>query len=972
MLPAKRLAITTAALLVSGHGAVLLTGTTAGAVAPEARVGVYARSDVESAANRGDVVPGAVVVQVDGATLDPAAFERAVAELGGVTEEVTQLDDAVPGVRSVELGQGVDTFAAMQVLSNVPGVRSAGPEVVYRAAVIPTDPSFGSQWNLHNTGQSPPGGTPDADIDAPEAWDVTTGTSSTVVAVVDSGVQLDHPEFTGRIWFNAPEAPGGTCVFNAADDDGNGLVDDCFGYDFVDGPGLGGGIPPPGGSNGPRDNDPSPCGSNLAVADTADCDGLDNNGDGFADGLVSHGTHVAGIVASAQNNSVGGVGMSGVAPSTTLMPIRALTEDGFGSTTDVVAALNYAMSEGAKVINMSFGSDTFDPTFSAVVAAALAADVSLVAAAGNANENIVVGSDCDSPVCNDDPNGTGANGVISVAATGELDRKASFSNFSTSGYVDIAAPGTGILSTCYDTGVAATFSCNAVVPADVGAEPNEFSTMSGTSQASPHVAGVVALVRSALPSLTAAQSANALLFGGDNITAANAGLGACGGADCTTSHNGTIGTIGYSRLNAFGAFMPHLVGVSPSSGTRGTVVESTLAGVGTSWDASSHIDFGQGIGISNPNCSTTGTPATGLSSSCTVTVNITNAASLGTHDVTVRTGANVDTLTSAFTVSNAVLRVAGANRTETAIEVSKIAYPSTASADAVVLARRDTFPDSLAGTPLAGLADGPILFTGSTSFDASTAAEIQRVLSHDVDPEPDIYLLGGEQALSSAVDAAAQVLSPDWQVKRVGGKNRAETSLRVAEELQVLRGSPPTQVVIATQSNFPDALAAAVPAADANVYAGRMPVLLTAATSLSQPVRDYLTAMGGAIQNAYIVGGTKAVDADTLLEIDTLVGTTVRLAGPDRYRTAVAVDDQFYGKPVSASFASGRNFPDALAGSYLSAMMHSPMMLINGSQTPQATTDYTTSHASSLLGAYMFGGTAVVPDSVRVYLEGII
>lgn len=972
MLPARRLAITTAALLVSGHGSVLLLGASAGAAAPEQSVGVYSRADVRDAASSGDVLPDAVVVQVDGSSLDAAAFEETVAQLGGSSEEVTELDSVVAGVRSVTVGEGRDLFDAMQLLEGVPGVRSVGPDVVYRASAIPTDPQFGRQWNLHNTGQAPPGGTPDADIDAPEGWDLSIGAPTTVVAVVDSGVQLDHPEFTGRIWANPEEAPGGTCVFDAADNDGNGLIDDCFGYDFVDGPGLGGGIPPPGGSNGPRDNDPSPCGSNLATPNIADCDGLDNNGDGLPDGLVAHGTHVAGIVAAAQNNSVGGFGMSGVAPNTALMPVRALTEDGFGSTTDVVAALNYAMTEGAKIINMSFGSDVYDPTFSLVVASAIAADVTLVAAAGNANENIIPGFECDSPVCNDDPSGSGANGVISVAATGELDRKASFSNFSTAGFVDIAAPGTGILSTCYDNGIALTFSCSTIVPTDVGVEPNEFSSMSGTSQASPHVAGAVALVRAALPGLNSSQAANALLFGGDDITAVNKNLFGCDpdgsgsmpAEDCTTSANGSIGTLGHSRLNVFGAFMPHLVGVTPSNGTRGTIIGVTIQGVGTAWSDASTVDFGQGIGVSNLSCSS---PAT-----CTATLNVTNAASLGPHDVSVTSGAEVTHLSGAFTVSNAVLRIAGANRIETAVETSKIAYPEGASADVVVLARRDTFPDSLAGTPLAGFADGPILFTGSNSLDPSTSAEIQRVLSHDADPEPDIYLLGGDQALSVAVEAAAGVLSPDWQVKRVGGKNRSETSLRVAEELHVLRGGPPTQVVVATQSNFPDALAAAVPAADSNVYGGRMPVLLTSATTLSQPVRDYLTAMGGAIQTAYVVGGTKAVDGDTFFEIDTLVGTTVRLAGPDRYRTAVAVDDQFYPKPISASFASGRNFPDALAGSYLSAKMHSPMMLINFDQTPQATTDYVTSHASSLLGGYMFGGTAVIPESVRAFLESII
>lgn len=920
----------------------------ANAQSPQAEhVGVYMRENIKAGIAHGDIIAGTIVAQVAVST-SASELAQAVSSIAGTVQPLTTQHDAVPGLSAFKVGSTTDTFDAMLRLSAVSGITHVGPDVVYRAESIPSDPQFGDQWALQNTGQSPPGGTPGADINAPAAWDITTGTASTVVAVVDSGVQLDHPEFAGRIWFNPVEAPGGVCDFNGVDTDGNGLIDDCRGYDFV--------------TSTTRDNDPSPCGSNLVAPDTLDC--------GVSDGLVSHGTHVAGIIGAAQNNSVGGFGTSGVAPGVTIMPVRALSEDGSGTTTDVLDAMNYAINMGAKVVNMSFGSDIYDASFDAVVASAASKDVVLVAAAGNAAENIQTGFACDSPVCNDDPSLVGANDVIGVAATTQLDRKASYSNYSNQGHVDVAAPGgdvsTGaILSTCYDQGLPGSFTCSTVKPADVGVEPNEYGSMSGTSQATPHVAGVAALVRSKFPALTAPQVANAVMFSGADITAANAGLNGCPASsavgDCTT---GLTGTIGKSRLSAYGAFLPHLVGVSPTVGTRGTSLSMTLTGINTTWSSASVVDVGEGVGVSGLSCSTT--------SACTVALNIPNSSPLGKRTVTVTSGAEVVSLANVFTVQDAILRIAGDNRVKTAIETSKIAYANAGSAKTVLVARSDAFPDSLAGTPLAGFTDGPILFTGSKSLDPETAAEIQRVLADDTDEAPDIYLLGGTSALSASVESALNALKPTWQVKRIGGNNRAKTSLLIAEELHALRGGPPRNVIIATQSNFPDALAAAVPATDATVDAQRSPILLTDGKKLSQPARDYLTVFGPSIQSTYVVGGSAAVSDSVFSDIDALVGTTIRLAGPDRYKTAKAIDDQFYANPLNVSFASGKNFPDALAGSYLSAKRSSPMLLINGAETPQPTIDYVKAHAVTILGGFMFGGTAVIPESVRALLEGII
>src|SRR5262249_17056604 len=151
------------------------------------------------------------------------------------------------------------------------------------------------------------GGTPDADIDAPEAWDVTTGSSRVVVAVLDTGVDYTHPDLAANIWTNPGEIPG-----NGIDDDHNGYVDDVPGYDFAN-------------------NDPDP---------------MDDQG---------HGTHVAGTIGAVGNN---GVGVVGVAWNVRIMALKFLDSAGNGTVANAIRALNYAVANGATISNNSYGGNT--------------------------------------------------------------------------------------------------------------------------------------------------------------------------------------------------------------------------------------------------------------------------------------------------------------------------------------------------------------------------------------------------------------------------------------------------------------------------------------------------------------------------------------------------------------------------------------------------------------------------------------
>ena len=259
-------------------------------------------------------------------------------------------------------------------------------------AVFPAtgDPSLANQWGLHNGGQTIFGtpGTADADIDAPEAWAVTRGAGATV-AVVDTGVELTHPDLVGQFWSNPGESGGGRET-NGIDDDGNGRVDDWRGWDFVN-----------------NDNT------------------IDTQGN-------FHGTHVAGTIAAATGN---GVGVAGVAPDAKVLPVKIFGAPGSTAPSSAIAtAFDYAGSLGVDVVNASLGG----MGTSQVITNAMNAhpNTLYVVSAGNDGDNAASYFPC---------NSTAAN-VVCVGASTNVDEPADFSNVSATA-VDLFAPGAYVLST---------------------------------------------------------------------------------------------------------------------------------------------------------------------------------------------------------------------------------------------------------------------------------------------------------------------------------------------------------------------------------------------------------------------------------------------------------------------------------------------------------------------------------------------
>jgi subtilisin family serine protease len=322
-------------------------------------------------------------------------------------------------------------------------------------------------WHLKNTGQTvvtPVGfhlhGNPFADIDAERAWGITTGSDEVVVAVMDTGIDLNHPDLIPNLWINPLELEDGM------DTDGNGFIDDIYGWNSIE--------------------------WNSSVQD--------GNG---------HGTHVSGTIAAAGNNDLGVVGVSW---NSKIMTIKVFRDDGWATTEGITGGINYVTMmarRGVNVaaINASLGGPGFPfvRVQSMAIARAGEAGIMFIAAAGNA------AIDLDPMHIFPARYGMNLNNVISVAATGNTDNLAEFSNVGAVS-VHVGAPGDWILSTWpLDL---------AELPQTVPfAFPEGYHMIPGTSMASPIVAGIVALLRTHKPDATVEQIRQAIFDGVDGIPA---------------------------------------------------------------------------------------------------------------------------------------------------------------------------------------------------------------------------------------------------------------------------------------------------------------------------------------------------------------------------------------------------------------------------------------------------------------------
>ena len=277
----------------------------------------------------------------------------------------------VDGLYRVDLPAGLGVEDALNTLRAQADVVYAQPNYQVHASLTPNDPLYSQQWDLNNTGQT--GGADNADINAPQAWDTFTGSSKVTVAIIDTGIDYDHPDLYLNDWINQGEIPAqsragpnlGTVVHKSQvkDVDSDGLI--TF-HDLNDpaNAGLANDV------NGDGHID---AGDILApIAQGGWADGADTDNNGFVDDLTGwnfanntndplddygHGTHVAGTIGADTNN---GVGIAGIAWNVSLMGVKFLDSSGSGSLDNAILALNYAVANGATISNNSWGGGGFD------------------------------------------------------------------------------------------------------------------------------------------------------------------------------------------------------------------------------------------------------------------------------------------------------------------------------------------------------------------------------------------------------------------------------------------------------------------------------------------------------------------------------------------------------------------------------------------------------------------------------------
>lgn len=344
--------------------------------------------------------------------------------------------------RQVKLDRQTSVDEALEQFRADPNVLYAEPNYIIRKTNTPNDPRFYEQWNMRQ-------------ISAPTAWDSYTGpynpSDSLIVAVLDTGIAYSHPDLQNNLWVN----PGEVCG-NGIDDDGNGYVDDCYGINL---------------------------GGNGANGDPWDDDTKD-----------SHGTHLAGIVGAVGNN---GIGVTGVNWNVRIMAVKFLHgPDGEGDLANALKGVEYALSKGAKIINMSFEVSYDSQSLRDAIAAADRAGALIISAAGNDGKNID-----NSPVY---PASIRTANNISVASSTNTDTLSSFSNYGKQS-VYLAAPGGSrgsgtILGTAWHND-----------------GQTLYSYISGTSIAAPHVTGAAALLWNMNPALSPYQIKARILNGTDPL-----------------------------------------------------------------------------------------------------------------------------------------------------------------------------------------------------------------------------------------------------------------------------------------------------------------------------------------------------------------------------------------------------------------------------------------------------------------------
>ncbi|MDN5709323.1 MAG: S8 family serine peptidase [Planococcus sp. (in: firmicutes)] len=685
-------------------------------------------------------------------------------------------------VVTVEVPEGQSMDDYIEQLGSTAGVTKVEPDHLLKTTAVPNDPYYSFQYH-HGL------------IGSELAWTKTMGTTDVLVAVLDNGFDLDHPDLKGQIV------------------------------------------------------------SSYATATSMSED--------------DHGTHVAGIIGAAHNNRTYG---TGVAPGAGLLAIDVF-EDELAYTSDVIEGIYYAADAGADIINMSLGNYYWSEPYQAAIDYAHERGTMVIASSGN-------------DFTDDTHYPSGYENVMAVGSTDRADRFSSFSNYGAD--QDISAPGTGIWSTIAG---------------------GSFASMSGTSMASPVVAGIAALVKANEPDLSNEEIAQRLYDTSVDLGAA--------GKDPYFGHGRIDAEV---ALMIFDIAQPAVSDVYDSSveitGTLDQAVEDAV------------------ITVENEDGEIARTE--GYTGAGKFSVAIPKQTAGGELTLTVRDRYGNQSEALKIVVKETQPeelpgRISGIDRYQTAIAISQTGWES---ADTVVIATAADFPDALAGGPLAYLEDAPILLTRSAELHADTRKEIERLGADKA------IILGGSGAVSNAVKT--ELAGMKLATERIGGKTRYETAALIAEKMDANRA------VVASGLNFPDVLSVSPYAAKNGI-----PILLTRSKALPKETADALENY----TSSYVIGGIGAVSADVFSRLP----NPERFGGKTRYDTGYEVVTQLALGDSRAFIATGLNFPDALTGSVLAAKNDAPILLVRPDKIPPATEQQLPTYR----GFSIFGGTGAVSEDIK-------
>ncbi|HEX7171835.1 MAG TPA: S8 family serine peptidase [Candidatus Limnocylindria bacterium] len=915
----------------------------------------------------GEVVPGEVIVKFRDPERGPAlARARGLATLASVGEPAKGL----PAVVSTA-GRPVDqVLVELRADPNVeyaePSYRVQLVEEGATTAVGVNDPLTAGQYSLDQ-------------MRVRDAWSLSKGGTG-VVAVLDTGVMANHTDLSGRV---------------------------LAGYDFV--------------------ND--------------DSNAADDNG---------HGTWVAGIIAAKPND---GYGIAGISWSDKILPVKIMTREGTGSTSDLIAGIRWAADHGATVINMSVGGFPYTQGVQDAINYAWGKGVVLVGAAGNNNRDETFYP------------ASMAN-VVSVSATQVNDEFSYWSSYGSA--VDVSAPGSSVQTT----------NCTVCTYADHhtwGAH----TYISGTSFATPNVAGVVALIRARYPSFTPQQVVDRLIgtvddrgpagwdkrYGRGRVNAyraLGASVAATGllGGDAFEGNNslaaarviplgtatrpsiypagdvdffavnvpragrldvrvsGVVDTRAYPwnksslkidpivELYTTGGTLLRRVDAVWENGTE--LAQTTVAGPGRivvrvrnyfangnrsayavtptyvdtaapALSARSPAPGALGVSYDGPLTVTFNEAVVGVSTSSMVLRTASNASvgSTVTYDAAARRATLRPTsplageqtysltLTSGikdpagnampptswtFTTGKTAPRVWGDDRYATATALSRTAFG--VGVPVAYVATGATFPDALAGAPVARLAGGPILLVEKGSVPAVTAAELNRLKPGR------IVVLGGPSVVAESVLTALDAFTPG-SVTRVAGADRYATAAQISRSAF----ASASLVYVVTGETYPDALSAGTVAA-----ARKAPLLLVRAGSIPSSTLAELGRLDP--DRIMIVGSTGVVGSGVASQLAAF-GQVTRVSGPDRYATSAALSAASFATngPGIVYVATGKTFPDGLTAGPIAGMRNGPLLLVSGSSLPAVVA--TELRRLDPTNIVIVGGPNAVTDSVRNQIRAL-